>query len=342
LLINKSIVQQERAHLKKADPRRWYILPLVVCAFLLAVPLISPPQVQQTFNSFMFIIDPQLVIAFAGAHLFFMIVCVRTVALATNALNREFVTGNWDMLILTGISPRHIIWSKWWAILRYMGIVYVIAALLRLGFWLVTITVQPYDLFLFNFDDGICFRFRTFFGPYCSRIDLFARPINLAYVVLSALILLLFVLAEAGLLTALGLACAALFREKPHIQVLSALLFRSILILILLWVVYFGTHSLIVRETMVGVADESVFCDRGAPIFADCAEVYQNRNTLRILETGQMSVFNLVDNGSLQQLNLLRPATLGSLARNSLSAALSLVLYLALIALLMNSARNRS
>jgi ABC-type transport system involved in multi-copper enzyme maturation permease subunit len=332
LLVNKSIVQQELAHLKHATSRRWYILPLLVSVFLLAVPLISAPLVPQTFNSFTIFIDAQLIAAFAGAHLFFVIVCVRTAAIATSVLNREFVSGNWEMLILTGISARRIIWSKWWAVLRYMGIVYVVAALLRLGFWIIVVTIQPYNLFLFNFDDGLCFRFRSFLGPYCSRIDLFIRPISLQYLLLSGASLLAF--------TALGLTCASVFRHKPNIQVLSALMFRAILMLILVSIVYFGTHSLNVRETMVGIADESVFCDRGEPIFADCAEVYQKRNVLRILETVQITLFNLVDNGSLQQLNLLHPATLGSLARNGIAAVASLMLYAALIALLMNSARN--
>lgn len=339
------IMQQEVQHLRRFP--RWQIYITLLAALLVALPFLFPFSFPSSYNSFTILIDWKVIAAMIGAHLFFIVVCVRTAALASYSLNREFKSQNWDLLTLSGIGTWRILWSKWWAVMRYVWLEHVISALPRLAFWAMLVTTG-YKFFLLDIDNGLCFRFPSLLGPYCTRSFSMYGDLSPLQVAASIVILCLFAFAEAGLITAIGLATAAFFRNKTRIEVLLTLVFRVMLMASTIVIILFGAN--VIRSGLWGgqshagaIATTGSFCDQGMHgIPADqCETVGQQRMALRVLETLQTGVFNLVDNGSLLQVNLLRPgSTLGSLARNGISAIIGLTLYGLLTIAFMLSARR--
>lgn len=62
-----------------------------------------------------------------------LVVTLVTLALAANSINREKRRGTWDMLLLTNVNARQLIWGKWWATLGAMGWDHGVLYVLRLG-----------------------------------------------------------------------------------------------------------------------------------------------------------------------------------------------------------------
>jgi hypothetical protein len=66
---------------------------------------------------------------------------LQTLTLAAHSMTRELQANNWEMLILTGVDARKIVWGKWWATVQRMWRSYGRLALLRamligwLGAW---------------------------------------------------------------------------------------------------------------------------------------------------------------------------------------------------------------
>lgn len=92
----------------------------------------------------------------------YMVVTLVTLGLAAQSITREKQGKTWDMLLLTGVDARQIIYGKWWATVRVMWKDHALLYLLRLGMiaWLVQVTnqefffrpgflsIQPHMLFL--------------------------------------------------------------------------------------------------------------------------------------------------------------------------------------------------
>jgi ABC-type Na+ efflux pump permease subunit len=79
--------------------------------------------------------DLQLLMVVMNVALYFVIALV-SAALANSSVEREKQGNTWDLLRLTGVSARDLVWGKWLASLRVIRTDYVILALLRVG-WAV-------------------------------------------------------------------------------------------------------------------------------------------------------------------------------------------------------------
>ncbi|GAB4511505.1 MAG: hypothetical protein OHK0046_09680 [Anaerolineae bacterium] len=63
----------------------------------------------------------------------YLVVLLITLGLASNSITREHRSKNWDILLLTNVNARQLVWGKWWASLQALWGDHVIVALLRLG-----------------------------------------------------------------------------------------------------------------------------------------------------------------------------------------------------------------
>src|SRR5262249_42523483 len=64
-------------------------------------------------------------------------VMARTLIAASSTIVRERQSAAWDVLVLTGLTPRHLVFAKWWAVFRWMLPMYFWVGLLRfcMGVW---------------------------------------------------------------------------------------------------------------------------------------------------------------------------------------------------------------
>jgi len=113
----------------------------------------------------------------------YLVVMLITLGLAANSINREKVKRTWEVLLLTNIDARQLVWGKWWASMRALWGDHTMLAILRLG--LVGLLIAQ-------------------IGP-----DLPAGPLGLSGGVTHTVLLSLFVLAftalDASVTVALGL-----------------------------------------------------------------------------------------------------------------------------------------
>lgn len=121
-----------------------------------------------------------------------LVVTLVTLALAANSIAREKRRGTWDMLLLTNVSARQLVWGKWWATLGAMGWDHGVLYLLRLGLLALAYVVLAY----------IMLGFQPF--PGLGRVPPLL-PFVLAPVLLAACTAL-----DAGLTAALGVLIALL------------------------------------------------------------------------------------------------------------------------------------
>jgi hypothetical protein len=114
----------------------------------------------------------------------YFVLTMITLGLATNSITREKRGKTWDNLLLTGVSARNIVWGKWWATLYALWGDHAMAASLRLGIvaWLVYVMggealYQPILPFL---------------------------PTVLSYLIVGAVLLVVYAVIDAALTAALG------------------------------------------------------------------------------------------------------------------------------------------
>ncbi len=62
-----------------------------------------------------------------------LVVSLIAVALAGNAVNREYEGATWPLLLMTGITARHLVLGKWWASVLVLRRDFISVAILRVG-----------------------------------------------------------------------------------------------------------------------------------------------------------------------------------------------------------------
>jgi len=345
------LIQQEVKHLKRYR-HRWFYL-LLLPAISIIIPLTSGISNIPTPYYNNKLIDPLLIVIAVTAHLFYMLVLVRTGLFAVQSIGRELENGTWDTLQLANLSRPRLLWSKWRGVMRYVWRDHLIGVLPRFAF-LVMFSVASYRQIYLNIETEFCRQAAGFMMPYCQRqlalLGLQGQlplpaPYQLAF---SLITLALLALAEAGLITALGIMSAFVVK-------------RMAVQLTLLWGIRFGIFLVVAYGLVMlarynmgtfqfnMVADYASFCDQGFdyPSAEECPTYYSLRNQQRIIETLQTGVTTLMDDGTLVQLNILnnsyslRTATYVptpvSLARNLASVAIGLMLYgvLTIVAMLL-------
>jgi ABC-type Na+ efflux pump permease subunit len=124
----------------------------------------------------------QMLMVVMNVALYFVIALVAS-ALANSSVEREKQGNTWELLCLTGVSARDLVWGKWLASLRAIFGDYSILALLRIG-WAV-----------------------WFVAGFRARLPADALPVSTA-VGLLVLLALFFTLLDAAFNTALSVAVA--------------------------------------------------------------------------------------------------------------------------------------
>lgn len=115
----------------------------------------------------------------------YLVLTMITLGLASNSISREKRGKTWENLLLTGVSARHIVWGKWWATLWALWGDHAMASVLRLGVvaWLVYLMGSE-----------------ALYQPIIPFL-----PIVLSYIVVGALLLMLYAIVDAALTAALGI-----------------------------------------------------------------------------------------------------------------------------------------
>jgi hypothetical protein len=342
-MIDRRIFQQEFQHLRRF--RQLWIYLLLLPAFAILIPIFvgNPYQPIPYYNNN--IPDPLLIGLFAAANLFFVFISVRTGFIAAQTINREFDGGTWELLQMSGIPLARVLWSKWLAVMRCVTIDHLIAVVPRFAF-LLMFNVAYYRVIYLNVETDFCRQLNGFMIPYCQRqMTAFVPPLPLPVIhqlVLSLITMVLYALAGAGLITALGIMAALVSRRVGGQMVLLWGVRLGLSLLILAGLTFAASYS-VVTFNFNAAADNAAFCDSGFdyPPEDDCPRYYVLRNQQRVIETLQVAAMSLVDNGTLLQLNILNNSynlsvgntvpSIGSLVRNAISAGVGLVVFVVLI-----------
>jgi hypothetical protein len=62
-----------------------------------------------------------------------VVVMLITLGLGANSISREKAGRTWEILLLTGVNARQVVWGKWWATVRVLWGDHLMVALLRFG-----------------------------------------------------------------------------------------------------------------------------------------------------------------------------------------------------------------
>lgn len=158
----------------------------------------------------------------------FVVVTMMSFGLAAHSISREKEGHTWDMLILTHVSARQIVWGKWWASATVLARDHLLLALLRLG-------VAAYMM--------VNFRPFVLYPP-----TVLGFPPVVTYTVGFTLLVMAYTITEAALTTALGVL-APLLSSHPGLGVAVALSTRGGLLFLTfalpIWLVqHYPEHSL--------------------------------------------------------------------------------------------------
>jgi len=124
---NNPLSNYELFYLYKQSHKQWNYVRL--CIFVLAmVAAVIPLWLYMDMNQ-----TPTLLVMAVVIYLAHVVVGMRTMLLAINAVTREQRVGTWESLILTGIDAWRIVWGKWWGVVRYVWKDHALMALPRIG-----------------------------------------------------------------------------------------------------------------------------------------------------------------------------------------------------------------
>jgi hypothetical protein len=221
-LLYKPIVDAEMKYLRQFDAQtnRWLrwarrLLFIVACGFALLPFWLPMREMPRTY-----ILLPLVFFTVYAVH---FSVSVRTLILASHTIAHEKATNNWDALVLTGVDARRILYSKCWAVLRCTWRAHVLTVPLKFGlvygmaWFFATVTMQGCYK---GFGSVLCY-YNSYYGSGA-----------LVMYTASALVLLLYTLAEVSLLAAFGIMGSILAGRSRIGGFTIALVARFALILV--------------------------------------------------------------------------------------------------------------
>ncbi len=92
--------------------------------------------------------DPEAlaVVAFLVMNIaLYAVVTLVTLGLSARSITRERTNHTWEILLLTHIDARQLVWGKWWASLKALNGDHLLIALLRLGLVGVVVSIPYHD-----------------------------------------------------------------------------------------------------------------------------------------------------------------------------------------------------
>ncbi len=223
------------------------------------------------------------------------ILALRTIVSAVGSVNDEMRANRWDVLILTGISARKIVWGKWLYVVRQTAFDHVTFALLHIGFALAVAQYMNVVFYGKPLISQILLNYR-----YLGAWNLYLNPSPTVFII-GFCVIVLFGLLECGLVCAIGVATAFIWKR----QVFGAYLLGVAHYITLLMVV-FGIWF----YTVAGSGWDSYqknFCFGNWNWGSASCGILSWRTYNRIFDTLQIAFFTPLDQGTLLAANIMRP-----------------------------------
>ncbi|MCU0498885.1 MAG: hypothetical protein MUF87_16150 [Anaerolineae bacterium] len=225
------------------------------------------------------------------------------------------MTGNLDLLILTGVPSRRVVIGQWIAVIRASIIEYALLIPLRLGLALALAHYFHVSML------GSCF---TPLTPFCyyshnGSFDLILWQPILIQVLLAGGVIVLFSVAELALTSAIGIAITMSPIRSRIGWLIGALLMRLMwpvlaVMIISPWIddTYYGvrfTRYLLTDLVCYNFQGEFAGAEWDAQNanFVTCNTLIAENNRYRIWDTVYVAQFTLADSGLMLAANLLRP-----------------------------------
>ncbi len=118
------------------------ILSILIYLGALASQIIPQSIVLNFDHDSLMLATGALILMIAMNIALYTVVSLVTFGLSVNSISREKQGKTWDMLLLTGVDGRQLVWGKWWATVRTFWKDYALVWMLRLGMiaWLIAVT----------------------------------------------------------------------------------------------------------------------------------------------------------------------------------------------------------
>jgi hypothetical protein len=268
--------------------------------------------------------------------------------IAAYSVTREQRTVGWDVLVVSGIDERRIVWGKWWAIVRELWPHYLLLALPRIG--IAYATMDYLNFYPSWIDSSITPLTRPFYYMSFENSS-YGTPIAYdaawSQVIIAVGVLLVIGLAELTLVAAIGLWAAFSVQRSQPLRPIIGGIARFALIPVAVGAVMMTDHvgwwfyapiwktfgPVGMRDEFVGmvyygVPDRWCLQPPTTEWMETCHWARWEQGRRRVFETVQTAFFALGDGGILLAANILRPiASAGFVVRNIFSAILGLGLY---------------
>lgn len=259
---------------------------------------------------------PFLLNVIAVAYIFHLVVVIFAINRTARSVARELDPQRWENLILTGISAGRIVIGKWWSVTLSTAPLFLVAALIKFGvaYGLAKHLHATNHAYFDLYGTALLYSNNYYF------LDLAPSLVKCLF---GLFILCLYGVTEAGLITAITIACVVLWRRAG---VVLALALRGLIIVViaLSWI---G----IVRytETLEQLQMNLFYTNPASGIFANVGVI---RDWQHLFEFIQMTFSPLADSGTLLVTDLMRPvsAHFHSL-QTFVSAGIGLLMFVLLI-----------
>ena len=127
------------------------LAPAVLASFGLFINGILGYNMQSTLAYAMVFardFDPEAlaVVAFLVMNIaLYAVVTLVTLGLSSRSITRERTNRTWEILLLTHVDARQLVWGKWWASLKALNGDHLLIALLRLGIVGIVVSIPYHD-----------------------------------------------------------------------------------------------------------------------------------------------------------------------------------------------------
>lgn len=262
-----------------------------------------------------------------------MILNFRTAALAATMMHRlRSMSGNWDLLALTGITARSLPRFVWWSVLRRTWIDHASLALPRLGVALGFVHLLFVARFHLFHRNSLGLPVRPF-----NYVSSNSGPFPEAYpdatqMLIAFVVLIIYAICEVALMTAVGVMWGTILARRRAI-VTSVTMFIRIMVI---FIAFTGSISLTFLMQRSGISTlnyPSVFdtfaCESISRIPNEqfsanqysgeqlrlsgrCDELMRALILRRAIESTQVTMFSFFDQGVLLSANIMRPIVINN------------------------------
>jgi hypothetical protein len=284
---------------------KWsFILMRVIPLVFLALVALIPTQV--------YINDNLVDLLPLMAIVLFMprpILAIRTIFVGIHSVRQDMVEQRWELLVLTGIPARKIVWGKWINVVKQSSLDQIIFALPALGlamgisqFFLstnYTCYISPYVPL-----KGYMMEIDAWLSPYCHNSDMYyafqSYPLNPSTTVATiGLVIIIFIATlEVGLNASIGILAGFSRISAKGLALAYGVIIRVIFLLVIGFILPIG----------YGWFGYKLVCQTiPSPNICMTISYVAQMASRKGAETLQLAVMPLLDQGTLLAANIMRP-----------------------------------